>query len=137
MISGLAPGQTGANRNRGEIDLGKRRDGNSRKSHGPSQRDGRRQKSGGHRPSNEWRREAHSINPLGHLKSGFGRATRREALREPVEEDVNDRSRVERQNLTQEQAANQEMPKGDAAPSLFRYQGPVASRPAMQPWWSS
>src|SRR5208337_1165003 len=106
MISGLAPGKPAPTEIVGKSIWGSGETGNSRKATAPASAMAavRRVVATGRRMNGEERLMA-SIRWY-RLRSDFGRAARREAMRELIEEDVNDRSRVERQNLTQEQTAN-------------------------------
>src|SRR5208337_912578 len=121
MISGLAPGRPAPTEIVGKSTWGRGETGNSRKATAPASAmaavrsvvaTGRRM-NGAERLMVSIRRD--------HFRSSIVRTARREAMCELVEEDVNDRSRVERQNLTQEQTANH----GDAqgATQLRTYSG--------------
>ena len=74
---GTGSRQTGANRNRGEIDLRKRRDRQLPEGHGARQRNGRGQEGSGDGPPNKWRREAHAHQSAG-TASGPASGARRE-----------------------------------------------------------
>src|SRR5208283_1700027 len=110
MISVLAPGKLAPTEIVGKSICGSGETGNSRKATAPARAMAavRRAVATGRRINGEER--LISINSAlirgDSLRSAFRRTVRRITMREPVEEDVNDRSRVERKHLTQEQAAH-------------------------------
>src|SRR5271157_3176672 len=106
MISGLAPGRPAPTETVGKSTWGSGETGNSRKATAPARAMAavRSVVATGRRMNGEDKLMA-SIR-WNRFRSGFARTARRETMRKPVEEDVNDWSRVERQNLTQEQTAN-------------------------------
>src|SRR5271157_2339182 len=130
MISGLAPGKPAPTEIVGKSTWGSGDTGNTRKATAPERAMAavRSVVATGRRINGDERLIA--LIRRHHFGSGIVRTARREAMREPVEEDINDRSRVERQNLAQEQTANH----GDAqgATQLRAYSGTEGQRQAGQ-----
>src|SRR5271157_2679293 len=126
MISGLAPGNPAPTEIVGKSTCGSGDTGNSLKATAPARAMAavRRVVATGRRMNGDER--LITLIRRDHLWPSVVRAARREAMRELIEEDVNDRSRVKRQNLAQEQAANH----GDAqrATQLRTYSGAEGER---------
>src|SRR5271165_4849279 len=103
MISGLAPGRPAPTETVGKSTWGSGETGNSRKATAPARAMAavRSVVATGRRMNGEDKLMA-SIR-WNRFRSGFGRTARRETLRKPVEEDVNDWSGVERKDLAEEQ----------------------------------
>ena len=107
---GTGARQSGADGNGGEVDLRQRRHRQHVEGNSPGQSDRHREQGGGHRSVNKEPGQIHDCSGCGSVPGvagGLPDAPRtREALRQPVKENVNDRRGVKRQHLAEQQPAD-------------------------------